>query len=249
MAMTSLIFDERGFGPAEHRIPWTELRALGIRTTASGPWVEDVFWMFLSRSGLTEIPGQAMTGAELEALQAHLPGIDNEKIVRAMGCAEDRMFRIWHPDAERAGWDDSRGRTRFGALVERLGADPKAAGDTFHYTFKLHSFDGTSLAASLYPSKLGSSAPVVMLIHEANRSRKDFEEPVSELKGQGLAEYLQAEGYAVFTMDLRGQGQNPRRALTSSDRPLMADCSRWCCRHEGPEAVVAPLLKSSRPSC
>ncbi|RPH69467.1 MAG: hypothetical protein EHM78_15150 [Myxococcaceae bacterium] len=129
--MTSLIFDERGFGPAGHRIPWTELRALGIRTTASGPWVEDVFWMFLSRTGLTEIPGQAMTGAELEALQAHLPGIDNGKIVRAMGCAEERMFRIWHPDAERAGWDDSRGRTRFGALVERLGGDPKAAGDTF----------------------------------------------------------------------------------------------------------------------
>jgi dienelactone hydrolase len=97
------------------------------------------------------------------------------------------------------------------------------AGDTFHYTFKLRSFDGTPLAASFYPSKLGSSAPVVMLIHEANRSRKDFEDPVSELKGRGLAEHLQGEGYAVFTMDLRGQGQNPRRALTTSDRPLMAE--------------------------
>ena len=98
-----------------------------------------------------------------------------------------------------------------------------AATGSFHYTFKLHSFDGTPLAASFYPSKLGSSAPVVMLIHEANRSRKDFEEPVTELKGQGLAEHLQSEGYAVFSMDLRGQGQNPRRNLTASDRPLLAD--------------------------
>src|SRR5271165_4423574 len=76
-------------------------------------------------------------------------------------------------------------------LAKANGADAKgkakAVGtETYHYTFKLHSFDGTPLAASFYPSKLGSAAPVVMLIHEANRSRKDFEEPVAELKGQGL---------------------------------------------------------------
>ena len=53
-------------------------------------------------------------------------------------------------------------------------------------------------------------------------SRKDFEEPVAELKGQGLAEHLQGEGYAVLSMDLRGQGQNPRRALTP-ERPA----ARW----------------------
>ncbi len=116
-------------------------------------------------------------------------------------------------------------------LAKAAGGDAKgknkaagaaAAPGTFHYTFKLHSFDGTPLAASLYPSKLGSNAPVVMLIHEANRSRKDFEDRVEELKGQGLAEHLQQEGYAILSMDLRGQGQNPRRALTANDRSLMA---------------------------
>ena len=60
-----------------------------------------------------------------------------------------------------------------------------------------------------------------MLIHEGSRSRKDFEEPVEELKGKGLGEHLQAEGYAVFSMDLRGQGQNPQRALTANDRSQM----------------------------
>jgi pimeloyl-ACP methyl ester carboxylesterase len=113
-------------------------------------------------------------------------------------------------------------------LAKADGADPKgkakvAAAGTHHYTFKLHSFDGSPLAASFYPSKLGSTAPVVMLVHEANRSRKDFEEPVAELKGQGLAEHLQEEGYAVFSMDLRGQGQNPRRVLSASDRSLLAE--------------------------
>ena len=113
-------------------------------------------------------------------------------------------------------------------LAKADGADAKgkakaAGAATYHYAFKLHSFDGSPLAASFYPSKLGSTAPVVMLVHEANRSRKDFEEAVTELKGLGLAEHLQEEGYAVFSMDLRGQGQNPRRVLSASDRPLLAE--------------------------
>ena len=81
---------------------------------------------------------------------------------------------------------------------------------TFHYTLRLRAFDGAPLAATYYPSKLGSTAPVVMLIHEMGRSRKDFEDAVLDLKGQGFAEHLQGLGYAVFSMDLRGQGQNTR---------------------------------------
>ena len=97
----------------------------------------------------------------------------------------------------------------------RSGQRP-ASGFT-HYTLRLRSFDGTPLAASYYPSRLGSSAPVVMLVHELGRSRKDFEDGVQELKGQGLAEHLQELGYAVFSMDLRWQGQNPRRALVPTN--------------------------------
>jgi hypothetical protein len=63
-----------------------------------------------------------------------------------------------------------------------------------------------------------------MLIHEMGRSRKDFDDTVQELKGQGLAEHLQGLGYAVLSMDLRWQGQNPRRALAFNERPkLMED--------------------------
>jgi hypothetical protein len=98
------------------------------------------------------------------------------------------------------------------------GGEAGLAKGTFHFNFRLHSFDGAPLAASYFPSKLESAAPVVMLIHESSRSRKDFEDPVLELKGQGLAEHLQGLNYAVFSLDMRGQGQNARRALTRDER-------------------------------
>ena len=108
-------------------------------------------------------------------------------------------------------------------LAKVVAAAQKPATDLLHYTFRLRSFDGTPLAASYYPSRLGSAAPVVMLIHEMGRSRKDFEDPVHELKGQGLAAHLQGLGYAVFSTDLRWQGQNPRRALTADERPKLLE--------------------------
>ena len=108
-------------------------------------------------------------------------------------------------------------------LGKVAGAAVRPASGTFHYTLRLRSFDGTPLASSFYPSKLGSAAPVVMLVHELGRSRKDFEDPVLELKGQGLAEHLQELGYAVLTMDLRWQGQNPRRALSADERPRLVE--------------------------
>jgi pimeloyl-ACP methyl ester carboxylesterase len=119
------------------------------------------------------------------------------------------------PLANAAGGGEPKGKNKAAAGAPAPG--------TFHYTFQLHSFDGSPLAASYYPSKLGSTAPVVLLVHEANRSRKDFEEAITELKGVGLAEHLQQEGYAVLSMDLRGQGQNPRRVLTANDRVLLVE--------------------------
>jgi len=117
-----------------------------------------------------------------------------------------------------------KARPEAGDALAKAAAAAQAAGGSFHYTFRLRGFDGAPFSASYYPSKLESSAPVVMLIHESGRSRKDFEDAVHELKGQGLAEHLQGSGYAVFSMDLRGQGQNPRKSLSYNERPrLMED--------------------------
>lgn len=85
--------------------------------------------------------------------------------------------------------------------------DPQGS---FHYTLKLHSFDNNlPLAASYYPAKQGTTAPVIMMVHQKERSSKDFEEPIADLKGQGLAEHLQSEGYAVLLFDLRGHAPIP----------------------------------------
>jgi len=86
------------------------------------------------------------------------------------------------------------------------------------------SFDETPLAASYYPAlKQDTSAPVALLVHEKDRSGKDFEDPIADLKNQGLAEHLQAEGYAVVVLDLRGYGDNPRRAVSDRDWKVMVD--------------------------
>jgi pimeloyl-ACP methyl ester carboxylesterase len=88
---------------------------------------------------------------------------------------------------------------------------------TFHYNFKMNVPGETALEATYYPAKLGTTAPVVLLIHEKDRSGKDFEEAIGELKGQGLAEHLQGAGYAVLMIDLRGHGANPRRTVSAKD--------------------------------
>jgi hypothetical protein len=104
--------------------------------------------------------------------------------------------------------------------AEALGKNVPAG--TFHYTLKLHSFDSNiPLAATYYPSKQGTTAPVLLMVHQKERSSKDFEEPISELKGQGLAEHLQGLGYAVLLLDLRGHGANMRRVLSSKDWRMM----------------------------
>jgi hypothetical protein len=112
-----------------------------------------------------------------------------------------------------------RPRAEAGDALAKAAGAAQVAGGSFHYAFRLRSFDGAPLTASYYPSKLGSSAAVVMLLHEPGRSRKDFEDAVYELKGQGLAEHLQGLGYAVFSMDLRPQGHNLRRGASYAERP------------------------------
>ncbi len=88
---------------------------------------------------------------------------------------------------------------------------------TGHYKFKLKAAGESALAATYYPAKLATPPPVVLLIHEKDRSGNDFEEAIGELKGQGLAEHLQGVGLAVLFIDLRGHGANPRRTPSAKE--------------------------------
>lgn len=104
------------------------------------------------------------------------------------------------------------------------GDDPA---DVSHYRFKLTGGRGQPLAARYYPSRQGTGAAVVILIHEKGRSGEDFLEEVEELKLEekkaSLADYLQDQGYAVLVFDLFGHGANPRRELSARDWQAMVE--------------------------
>lgn len=112
--------------------------------------------------------------------------------------------------------------------LDNPGLDPldRAAAGMVHYRMKLRSIDNTPLAVTYYPAfpaRQALNAPVVLLIHEKDRSGKDFEDAITDLKDVGLAEHLQGLGYAVLTLDLRGHGANTRRALSAQDWKMMVN--------------------------
>ena len=92
---------------------------------------------------------------------------------------------------------------------------------TYRYKFKVAVGDSQPLSAIYYPSMMASTAPVVMLVHERERSGKDFEESIDDLKKFTLAETLQKQGYAVMIVELRGHGGNIRRVVPRSEWATM----------------------------
>lgn len=99
---------------------WSEVVAVAIRTSADGPFEEDVFWQFLMTDGWFEVPA-----GDLDVLYAHLPGLDSEKLIRASMSTRPRVFRVWHRDEPR--FTREQLAARFAALVETLGGVPDAA--------------------------------------------------------------------------------------------------------------------------
>lgn len=112
-------------------MPWWDVIAVGIRTTADGPFVEDVFWQFMFKDRFLEIPAGQVGKPELDTIHRHLPGFDFEKVARAMGSTRERMFRVWHhmdslycPSREQL-------ERRFCELVGRLGGNAESAPPVF----------------------------------------------------------------------------------------------------------------------
>lgn len=118
--MKPLRIDDDGFTWLQLRVTWNELVAVGIRTTADGPFSDDVFWQFFVRDGLHEVPGWIVT--DLEALSKHLPGLDFGRVIRAMGSCDERVFRVWHHEQSHFLSDEDALRSRFVQLTQRLGA-------------------------------------------------------------------------------------------------------------------------------
>ncbi|MDB5806692.1 MAG: hypothetical protein JWN73_4014 [Betaproteobacteria bacterium] len=88
----------------EEALAWAELTEVMILTTADGPFAEDVFFMLRGAGDTGVLVGQelAMQHKLLDALQARLPDLDNEAIIRAMGSTEEARFVVWPPQTKQA---------------------------------------------------------------------------------------------------------------------------------------------------
>lgn len=127
---------------------------------------------------------------------------------------------------------------------------PAPTAGTFHYRFKFAVAGFEPLSAAYYPTKAvtnTNTTPVVLLIHERERSSKDFEEPIAELKKFAFAEELQKQGYAVLALDYRGHGAStPRRTLARAEWPNVVNdlqAAYYCLvdRHNRDELNLAKL--------
>jgi pimeloyl-ACP methyl ester carboxylesterase len=142
-------------------------------------------------------------------------------------------------------------------LANAVGADgvvlapgaPLPPPGTFHYRFKITVGENGPLSAAYYPSKVtkNETTPVVLLVHERERSSKDFEESITELKKVSLAEDLQKQGFVVLAIDYRGHGAStPRRTIARAEWPNVVNdlqLAYYCLvdRHNWQELNVAKL--------
>jgi hypothetical protein len=90
-------------GPRQEtrRMAWRGLAQVLIVTTDGGPFVEDLFWILVSRSGekLAMENGAKGVSALLAEMQSRLPGFDNEALVKAVGSTCCAVFEVWRaPD-------------------------------------------------------------------------------------------------------------------------------------------------------
>jgi hypothetical protein len=106
--MYRLTLDDRGLrllGPGDEtqELAWSDVSAVQIRTTDSGPFAEDVFWEFAFGNGseLLSVPNSATEVHDfLDILAARFPGFDHEAVIGAMGSTDDAVFHAWPPAEE-----------------------------------------------------------------------------------------------------------------------------------------------------
>src|SRR5271168_3118052 len=82
---------------ARDQVRWAELIRARIITTSAGPWGEDVFFVLESAQckGCI-IPHEAAVRTKLlDEMQARLAGVDDRKIIEAMGSTSKGDFLIW----------------------------------------------------------------------------------------------------------------------------------------------------------
>lgn len=76
---------------------WDEITLARIITTSAGPWGEDVFFVLDAAGGKgCAVPHEAAVRTRLlQELQARFEGIDDRKVIEAMGSTMRATFIIW----------------------------------------------------------------------------------------------------------------------------------------------------------
>src|SRR5215468_155234 len=70
---------------------WDDIREVRVRTTADGPFAEDVFFLIEDGAGRLTLPQSTVPTHLLDRLQ-HLPGFDNAALIKAMSSVEEAEF-------------------------------------------------------------------------------------------------------------------------------------------------------------
>lgn len=77
-------------------IAWCDLQQVLIRTTDTGPLMEDVYWILLGTRSECVVPQEAIGEPDLAERLYQLPGFDSEALSRAMCSTENREFLCWN---------------------------------------------------------------------------------------------------------------------------------------------------------
>lgn len=86
----------RMLGDAEYEsVRWDELRAIEIKTTNEGPFVDDVFWVLHAEEGGCVLPSETEGMDVLLSRLQQLPGFDDHAVIEAMGCTDNDQFPVW----------------------------------------------------------------------------------------------------------------------------------------------------------
>jgi hypothetical protein len=83
-------------------VRWADVTRARIITTSAGPWGEDVFFVLESTEGKgCIVPDEAAVRTKLlEEMQARLAGVDDRKVIDAMGTTSKGAFVIWELTAK-----------------------------------------------------------------------------------------------------------------------------------------------------
>ncbi|MHA3913242.1 hypothetical protein [Halovulum sp. GXIMD14793] len=80
-----------------------EVTRIDIRTTDSGPFAPDVFWVFtVDGQGLVTIPTNARDAGDIIGVIDGLPGASMQNVIAAMTCTENATFPIWQAEPRQA---------------------------------------------------------------------------------------------------------------------------------------------------